>query len=224
MTFLSDQSPVDDCAKGFLREVRDGRIQHGQRLGIGSIADRLGVSPAHTRQALDRLRALGVVEQLPKSGTYLRKLSRQELVDITQLRAALEGMACALASEKINRKDLERLSSLAADLDVDDPESPARDINYILGLDLEFHTLVARASGNRALVSIIDMQHFISHFLTIVPTMAVDHSAPGVVPHTEIVAALRDRDATRAEQRMRDHVLWLARQNERSTNADHKPL
>jgi DNA-binding GntR family transcriptional regulator len=169
--------------------------------------------------AFEQLKHLGVLEQRPRSGTYLRTLTMAEFVEITQFRAVLEGFVCGLACDKLAEAELAQLEELAAELDRDDPDDPERDQDAVLAADLTFHSQIAHASGNRTLISILDTQRFISHHLEILPEMHLDRSVPVRIRHIDIVRALRARDAGKAEQLMREHILWHSarkRRRERS--------
>src|ERR1700730_12806257 len=66
----------------------------GQRLLPLRLATELGVSATPVQQALDHLAADGVVEWVPRRGTYVAQLSTQDLDDLASVRAGLELLAC----------------------------------------------------------------------------------------------------------------------------------
>ena len=72
-----------------------------------STAERLGVSRALARDALQRLHGEGIVEHVPRRGWRVRPFSRDDLADFLQVREVLETRALTLAWPKLERRDLE---------------------------------------------------------------------------------------------------------------------
>lgn len=76
-----------------LGAILTGELPAGTRLQQGVIASRLGVSPIPVREAFSQLEAGGFVGRDPYHGTFVRPLSAEELVDLTETRLALETLA-----------------------------------------------------------------------------------------------------------------------------------
>jgi DNA-binding GntR family transcriptional regulator len=76
-----------------LARILDGVYAPGDRLVETQLAGELGVSQAPVREALRELETLRFVFSEPFKGTRVRGVSREEVVEIYPVRAALEGLA-----------------------------------------------------------------------------------------------------------------------------------
>jgi DNA-binding GntR family transcriptional regulator len=85
-----------------------GELRPGERLPIEELADVLDMSPMPIREALRRLDAVGLVENVPHRGARVTELSLEDLRDVYEARLALEPLAVQHAAERFDRDDTER--------------------------------------------------------------------------------------------------------------------
>jgi DNA-binding GntR family transcriptional regulator len=85
-----------------------GELQPGERLPIEELADVLDMSPMPIREALRRLDAVGLVENVPHRGARVTELSLEDLRDVYEARLALEPLAVQHAAERFDDDDAER--------------------------------------------------------------------------------------------------------------------
>jgi DNA-binding GntR family transcriptional regulator len=85
-----------------------GELRPGERLPIEELADVLDMSPMPIREALRRLDAVGLVENVPHRGARVTELSLEDLRDVYEARLALEPLAVQHAAERFDRDDGER--------------------------------------------------------------------------------------------------------------------
>jgi DNA-binding GntR family transcriptional regulator len=88
--------------------IVQGELQPGERLPIEELADVLDMSPMPIREALRRLDAVGLVENVPHRGARVTELSLEDLRDVYEARLALEPLAVQHAAERFDRDDAER--------------------------------------------------------------------------------------------------------------------
>src|SRR5262249_2829946 len=128
-----------------LQRIFSGELVPGTTLREGELAAQLGVSRTPIREALGRLSEYGVVESRPNHGAIVRRLGREELIHIYQVREALEGMAIQLACGKLTDADFARLDKLAeAARDSSAPHFFKACDEFDVGL----HLLIADRTGN----------------------------------------------------------------------------
>ena len=77
-----------------LTKILNGEFEPGERLIEMKIAHQMQTSQAPVREAIRELEATGLLETLPNRGSRVRKVSNQELFDIYDVRAQLEGYDC----------------------------------------------------------------------------------------------------------------------------------
>ena len=188
--------------------ILTGEYGPDERLIEEQLAERLGVSRTPVRQALTMLEAEGLVEIAPNRGATVCSFSIEDVWDIYDLRAVLEGHAARRAAGRIERRELERLQELAGEMErlpgrFEDHEE---EIRALVALNQEFHGTIVQASRNRRLEHLINRTveiplmykaffWYTSHERTI-----SNHF------HRQILKALERGDTDRAEIIMREHV------------------
>jgi DNA-binding GntR family transcriptional regulator len=142
-----DQSVVERVAGQVLRALRNGEVVPGQRLVETETAQQLGISRPAVREAFAKLAADGVLSLQRNRGVTVRKLSLQEVREIFQVRANLEGLAARLAAaapdEKL--KVIEKVHH-AIQSAADEGDSAT----YV-ALNEKFHEVILQAAGNEVL-------------------------------------------------------------------------
>ncbi len=191
------------------RRLRDSIVQGmllpGRKISERSLAHELGISAQPVREALRRLEQDGMVVTLPRRGTVVAEVGPAQLGELGRIRAALEGVACALAAERMSPADI---AAIAAILPRMKAGTEAASTDLLDEANEEFHAIIHRATGNlflmRSLASLRAYDHLGRHRAV----GSTPRDMPkALVEHRGIVAALKRRDPALAEARMRHHVL-----------------
>ena len=195
------QSVVDAIVEG----VKEGRYAPGQRLVEADLTAELGVSRGPLREALGRLAAEGVLEIEPYRGALVRRLSRDDVADLFQIREVLEGEAARLAATHIDEGDHhERLEAAIAAVD---RYRDRNDSFAYMDENSRFHELIVELSGNKLLARMIG-QLQVHAFRLLFRRMVVEDTAVtnSIAEHDEVAAAILAGNARAAERSMREHV------------------
>ena len=188
--------------------ILTGEYGPDERLVEEQLAERLGVSRTPVRQALTMLEAEGLVEIAPNRGATVCSFTVEDVWDIYDLRAVLEGHAARRAAGRIGRQELQRLRELAGEMEglaglFDDHEE---EIRTLVGLNQEFHGTIVEASRNRRLKRLInrtvEIPLMFKAFFWYTPHERVISNHY----HRQILESLQKGDADRAEIIMREHV------------------
>ena len=191
------------------RRLRDGIVQGtlrpGSRISERSMANALGISAQPVREALRRLEQDGMVVTLPRRGTVVAEIGPERLAELGRIRAALEGVAAALAAERMSGDDLAELAKIVRGMR---SATAAADTEALAELNERFHAILQGATGNLFLVKSLEALRAYDDL----GRLRAIGSAPKDMPkalreHASILAALKARDAALAEARMRHHVL-----------------
>ncbi len=199
-----DRRKVTDWVYEELKDAIVGlRLPPGDPLREAALAEQLGVSKTPIREAMARLEQDGLVETASFKGAVVSSYSRQDLVEIYELRELLENAAARSAAESMSEDDLARLERISAQCRnmLGGPDSAA-----LAGLISEFDTVLFDHVQNTRIRALIE--NLRAHLTRIGQLTA---EIPGrietsVEEHDKIVAAISARDADRAEQHMRDHI------------------
>lgn len=125
--------------------IADGTYQAGDRIVETRLAKELHVSQAPVREAILELTAMGLLDEHPYSGTYVRKLTPADIQDIYQTRAFVEERAAQLASQNITDMQLAEAESILRKMDA------SSDRNVFTDLDVTFHALIIDAANSPSL-------------------------------------------------------------------------
>ncbi len=203
---------VLDCVGKVVSLMREGQIVEDRRIGESSLAKTLKTSRTTIRAALQHLEMAGLVVRVPRSGTFLRKITVREFCDVIDIRASLEALAARLAATRTRDHDAQDLQIKARRVDdLTRRFFAERDGSAMFDLaqrDLEFHLSIAELSGNSRLVSVLKQQRLIEFTFALSQDPAAAGRSHKLTPtHLEIADAIASRDAAGAEKLIRRHIL-----------------
>ncbi len=136
-------------------EIISGRKKPGERLSIDDLKKEFGTSVSPVRDAFQMLSQEDLVTIKPRSGYYVTKVTLKELRDMLDMREILELAAVVRAAERITPEQIKELESVHAGYTDDKDETYSR---YTLE-NQNFHTLMAKASGNEELARQVSRVH-----------------------------------------------------------------
>lgn len=202
-----------------LREMLvQGQLEPGTQLVNRKLADEIGMSMTPVREAVTRLASEGLVEHVPGAGAFVRRISRQELAELYDVRIALEPVAAAQAAEHATAGEIEELRAIVADsfhliraiAASDERHATGEQMASWLDFDRRFHEVVFHASRNRWLSKIAgDMkllafgfspQRRVPEFLNVSAAVVTWRA------HRRLIHALANRDPAAAAAVVREHV------------------
>lgn len=211
---------VETAMSNIRNLVRSEALRPGDNLpSEKALSERLGVSRTVTREALRGLATLRVIDvgnsrtarvAMPDASalsvildhaTYANGLSIQQILDV---RRTLELRTVGLAA--LRRSDAEAADLLSITQEMF--EALEHNITDLMELDIRFHEIIARASGNLLYAMLVESFRVISR-----QTWAIGWHSRGthenrlenIRCHDRIATAIMAQDATRAEQAMSEH-------------------
>jgi len=189
---------------GSIREaIAQGRIPPAARLYEVSLAREMGTSRAPVREALSQLEREGLVIKEPNRGARVVELTEETVREVASLRGLLEGFAASLAAERLNASHLAALDAMVKDMD----RAVLRgEYARLVELDYRFHDFICRASGHRTLYETWSAMSGKVRLYLSTTNLMYRNLKLVVQGHGEIVAALRSRDAVRANTVMQEHL------------------
>jgi DNA-binding GntR family transcriptional regulator len=192
------------AATELIREaIVDGRLEPGRRLKEEELARELGISRTPVREALLMLQAEGLVVATPNRGAMVRVHDAEDLDDLYQLRALLEGHATRRAATRIAEA---AIAALRESCDRFEALSPAHELRELVRENLFFHNTILQAAGSERLATmvrkVIELPLVYKSYIWYSP----DQKRISVHYHRQIVNALATRDSERAELVMKEHV------------------
>ena len=131
-------------------------LKPGEQLKPEELAKSLGVSRTPIHNALVRLVTEGLVEMIPRKGTYVTEITARDIAETLDVRRALEVLACETAVEHVTPADLAEMRRLTQEMAglvahaSDDTEAALEHETK----NLEFHEKLVTLSQNRRLVEL----------------------------------------------------------------------
>jgi DNA-binding GntR family transcriptional regulator len=176
------------------------------RLDERQMAERLGISRTPVREALARLSQEGLIEVMPRKGVFVRRKTREEILEMVVTWAALESMAARLATVNATAAELVALRKFAMKHSSD---AVRADIEEYSDANIKFHQSILNLSGCSLLRTTAD--GLFTH-MQAVRRRAMgesDRARRSVADHMEIIEALTSRDADLAARRVLEHTMRL---------------
>lgn len=179
------------------------------RLDERHLSEELGVSRTPVREALCRLEQEGLIRMIPRRGAFVVRKTKQEIIEMVLVWAALEGMAARLATTRASDEQIASLRMMFATYENTDHKPQAR-IDEYSETNIRFHQTLLGLGGCELIDSIT--ANFFIHMRAIrARTIGdADRASRSIIDHMHIIESLERRDAETTERLVRDHTLKLA--------------
>ena len=212
--YLSEQ-----VADAMAADIRAGRLARGDKLPTqAALVKQFLVSRTVVREAMSRLKSLGLVDSLQGSGVYVKELcfsplnfdarsavSKQAVVQMVELRRALEAEVAELAAQRRNPSDIKRIRKAIALID-----KAVLAGSDGVDEDVQFHRAIAEAAHNPFLIGTLD---YLSQFLRGATRVTranearrEDFALQARNEHEMIARAIEASDAAAARQAAAQHM------------------
>ncbi len=129
-----------------------GELKPGERLMEVQLAEELGVSRTPVRESIRKLELEGLVKMVPRKGAYVTPMSVTDLVEMMEIRGALEGLVARLAAKYASPEEID---ALRESNDCFENAIGNGDYDGIIDYDIAFHEILYKACGNNRLRSMI---------------------------------------------------------------------
>jgi GntR family transcriptional repressor for pyruvate dehydrogenase complex len=208
----------EQVATQLAEQISEGEWLPGDKLPSETdLCASLRIGRSTLREALKSLAYVGLVQMRPGEGTYVLENTQllvdrirtggvlrteKELQDVSEARLILETELAAMAAERMEPEDLERLEELLKDME----RCLKGDGREYAALDVDFHLAIAKSSKNQLLHELlVPIRGVLQEFI------AKSQEMPGIREnahehHAKILAALRQRNPEKAKREIRAHL------------------
>lgn len=219
-TVSAEATPADDSRslvqkvyEHLLDRIITGAIRYGDTISIKKVAAELSVSSMPVREAVKRLEFEGVVTIKPRSACRVRVPSRRMILEVYELREALEAYAVMASAGRIDPSTFHRMREIVDGMArlSEEPDPDTRE-HRAIELDRQFHAEIIGLAGNELL-------NAFSRQLSLHVNMTLMHEKTyhslereWSEMHAEVLRCIQT-DPARAVQLLRDHfaiatALW----------------
>jgi Transcriptional regulators len=194
----------EQIAEHIKKGLLSGELVPGQKINEVTLANRLGISRAPVREALQLMVKDGLVVSIPQRGKFVRSLSAQEIRDNYDLGGVIEGVAVAKGAALLTEEDYHKLENV---LDMMQAIKPSDDYAAEYSrLDKLFHSLLIARSRNQASYELgRSLCQRISKFLLYRYWPTAFTQDEFVHRHREVLKAVKTLDQWHIEMVVRKH-------------------
>jgi DNA-binding GntR family transcriptional regulator len=198
------------------RKIASGEFRAGQAVSELAVANELGISRTPVREALGQLASEGILDQSPNRRATVMKLTRKDIIELYELREALEVYAGGkVARQSVRRAQLEKLQTLAdAILILKDElgrsgksELDGEQMRRFVTYDLGFHTLLMRLAANARILKVVNETRLM------IRIFAMRRQGHGEAlleqiyrQHSEVARAIAEQDPQSAMRAISEHI------------------
>lgn len=202
-----------------VERIRFNRIKRGDKLPTErELAEELEVSRAAIRESYKILSIVGLIENRPGSGTYIKdefdewpegpmaivlKLTDTTTDDVLEFRRMIEVEISTLAAERITEAEIEKLKECYGEmLNADGEVEKSK-------LDKSFHYLIAKASKNSIILNAYNaMAPMIQLFTYNIRHRVLENESEDILEtlHRDIYESIINRDREKARNSMKTHM------------------
>ncbi|GGH19102.1 GntR family transcriptional regulator [Alsobacter metallidurans] len=200
----ADQGTISTLGHTTYERLRDmilnGELPAGASLQEKKLAERLGVSRTPVREATMRLMTEGLVLRSAGATPVVRRLSVDDFIEVLHIRRLLEVEAAGRAAQTGGSPELSAVAARIAEFRDGVEPTPAEHV----AVDDRLHLIIAGLAGSRLLAELIEDLRKKTRIFDMgrVP----ERFEPGVREHLAIIDAITARDASRAQDAMREHI------------------
>ena len=184
--------------------ILSGQLAQGSVLTEEQLSDMLKISRTPIRTALGKLVDEGLLENRGK-GIAVSSFTKQDIEEISLVRSHVESLVIGQLEGKICPEmiaELREITRLQDSIILSTPEDRLSYINY----DYRFHTSLARWTGNRYLMDIVERINIHSgRALMLSISLNYAHKL-AINEHQSIVRALEENNFPEAQEAMKEHI------------------
>ncbi|MBB5437995.1 DNA-binding GntR family transcriptional regulator [Pedobacter sp. AK017] len=180
-----------------LREdILSGYFISGERLKIAELVERYKVSQMPIREALQQLQGEGLLIIEPNKGAHVRKVDKQFLESIYEIRQLIEVYLTVKCIENLKQKDLKLLNQIQKSY-----ESAAAKEDYTICLQLNrrFHSTIYELANNSEGLQILEKHWQLINTLRLTYGFGSRRTAEVIEEHQAILLALESRNPAAVE-------------------------
>ncbi|GAB1257500.1 GntR family transcriptional regulator [Aurantivibrio plasticivorans] len=208
----SNLTRADDAFLALRTAIVKGEIAPGSKINEPQLATQLGVSRGPLREAIRRLEGCKLVEIKPNAGARVIQLNAEQLLEIYEIREALEGLAARLAAERADAQQIEELEALLG-THHSEIQSAHGEIYYQAEGEWDYHYQLVSMSGNQRLFDTLcgELYHVMRMYRVRASTTP-QRPNQAFKEHQHILEAIANRDGELAEILMRRHIRGAQRE------------
>ena len=212
-----DRSLRERAYRHIQRKIAVGELPAGSRVSEPLLARELGISRTPIREAIGQLVAEGLLDQTPSQGAEVVRLTRQDIIELYELREAVEVHAVGKAARQPpSRADLVRIQECADAMlafgdelqELSAAALNAEQMHRLVACDLAFHALLVRLAANARMLKLVNDTRLLMRIFF--GMRRNGHTLADLEQihryHCEVLKAVAEQDRERAMHVLAEHI------------------
>jgi DNA-binding GntR family transcriptional regulator len=184
--------------------ILSGKLKPGERINESQLSSHLGVSRAPIREACRQLEKRGIVEFKARKGSFVYEIDVKEVIELYDIRAAMDALAAEKAAGQANRKELNGLKGFLKNMA---EAIDAGDFKSYFKSNIDFHSGIVRLSRNNNLFSLTEGIYNKASLCRKTNLSLQDRVRTSYRQHKEILDAIEAGNSAEASRLMKHHIL-----------------
>ncbi len=187
---------TEQISQILMKAILEGALKHGDQLVETELQQQFGISRSPLREAFRDLEKKGLVVIVPRKGTFVKEVTRQDVEENFPVRATLEGLAARQAYARISKKELRDMEAALSKMT---RAGETGDASLYRENHNRFHDLFIRASGNELLIELLKTLRVHRMWYFLAYHYHKDKMKESLAEHERILRLLKD-EATNPEE------------------------
>ncbi len=204
-----EQERICDTVYQMLRDLIINKVvAPGEKLNMEELAGRMGVSRTPVHIALSRLAEEGLVEMIPRRGTFVSKITKTDFSETFDIRRALELLAAETVVDNVTPENIAAMTEMVKE--AAQPIKTDKQTLHHIQKNNSFHEYFVKISGNSKL---IELYQSLNTFIKIARVHRSsssgwkDRVSKEYEEHLRILDALQHKDLPALKKALEDHIL-----------------
>lgn len=186
------------------RGILTGELKPNQKLSERALGESLGISTTPIKEAFRMLEAEGFLHTVPRKGTFVAEVYKENVIQITFIRSVLEGTAALFATNEATPDELDAMRDA---LQKAEKCIRLRDKEGLSYHNSCFHDVIRGAARNPFLFNLLKNLRMIDDSVRVISLEKSDEERMrDHQEHLAIYEAIRMGQGSRAEQVMVNHI------------------
>jgi len=185
----------------------------GDKLDIHKIAEKFGVSRSPVKDAINQLVHEGLIEILPRKGTYVTKLNFGDFVEVLDARLMIEKWAVQQVIHSISEDKIQEWGRLVHDMDMLLNEAGLFSFEQYVELDMNFHRMLVQWTGNKKVLDIYSSLNTHVSLSRIVHSTSLESTIKRHKDHQLLYEAMKVRNLSELLDLLERHIDSLKKES-----------
>jgi DNA-binding GntR family transcriptional regulator len=182
--------------------IRKGKLLPGTRISEEELAEQLRVSRTPIRDALQRLQVENIIEKTPYRGSFVKRLSVNDIRNAYETIEALEGMCVKIICERMPKSGMGALQPIIRKMERANKEKSV--VDWLM-TDEEFHMTMCDMCDNAIIRNSIELINHQLHYIRMLssnPTLGMEKSTE---EHKKVFEYIQKGDCEKARRTSQGH-------------------